>query len=169
MQKYTHPFYRLLMLLACVSMAASFAVIMLGVVAREAHWDIQGLDAYAGYAIAAALFLALPETLRHGDHIRVTLILQRLSPKVKNAFEYGCLAVAVTLSGYLAWFACRLVWVSYTTHDVSPSADVTALWIPQLAMALGCIGLAVSFLEALVSRMHGVDFFPENSEQAHVE
>ena len=169
MQKYTHPFYRFLMLLACIAMAASFAVIMLGVVAREAQWDIQGLDAYAGYAIAAALFLALPETLRHGDHIRVTLVLQRLSPKVKNAFEYGCLAIAVALSGYLAWFSCRLVWVSYTTHDVSPSADVTALWIPQLAMALGCIGLAVSFLEALVSRMHGVDFFPENSEQAHVE
>ena len=169
MQKYTHPFYRFLMLLACIAMAASFAVIMLGVVAREAQWDIQGLDAYAGYAIAAALFLALPETLRHGDHIRVTLILQRLSPKVKNAFEYGCLAVALALSGYLAWFSCRLVWVSYTTHDVSPSADVTALWIPQMAMALGCIGLAVSFLEALVSRMHGVDFFPENSEQAHVE
>ena len=169
MQKYTHPFYRFLMLLACIAMAASFAVIMLGVVAREAQWDIQGLDAYAGYAIAAALFLALPETLRHGDHIRVTLILQRLSPKVKNAFEYGCLAVALALSGYLAWFSCRLVWVSYTTHDVSPSADVTALWIPQMAMALGCIGLAVSFLEALVSRIHGVDFFPENSEQAHVE
>ena len=169
MQKYTHPFYRFLMLLASIAMAASFAVIMLGVVAREAHWDIQGLDAYAGYAIAAALFLALPETLRHGDHIRVTLVLQRLSPKVKNAFEYGCLAVAVVLSCYLAWFSCRLVWVSYTTHDVSPSADVTALWIPQLAMALGCIGLAVSFLEALVSRIHGVDFFPENSEQAHVE
>lgn len=169
MQKYTHIFYRALMALSCVFMAATFVTIMLGVVAREAQWDIPGLDAYAGYAIAAALFLALPETLRHGDHIRVTLVLQRLSAGLKNWFEYGCLFVAVALSAYLAWFACRLVWVSYITHDVSPSADVTALWVPQLAMALGCIGLAVSFVEALVHRLAGRNFFPENAEQAHVE
>jgi TRAP-type C4-dicarboxylate transport system permease small subunit len=37
--------------------------------------DIQGLDAYAGYAIAATLFFALPTALMHGDHIRVTLLL----------------------------------------------------------------------------------------------
>lgn len=105
-------FYRFLMFLACLSMVLAFASIMLGVAAREFGWDIQGLDAYAGYAVAAALFLALPGTLKHGDHIRVTLVMQRLPAKAQNALEYRCPLAASALSDYLAWFACHLVWVS---------------------------------------------------------
>ena len=155
--------YSAMMFLACLSMLAAFATIMLGVVAREAKLDIQGLDAYAGYSIAAALFLALPGTLRNGDHIRVTLILQKLGDKARNVLEYWSLGSALALALFLAWFSCRLVWVSYTTHDVSPSADATPLWIPQISMALGCIGLAVSFADALLARIQGIAFFAENS------
>ena len=152
-------FYSFLMLLSCLSMLAAFATIMLGVAAREFHWDIPGLDAYAGYAIAATLFLALPGTLKRGDHIRVTLVMQRLSPRAQSILEYWCMAVASVVSVYLAWFACRLVWVSRVTHDVSPSADASPLWIPQLAMALGSIGLAVAFLHALWAHATGRRFF----------
>lgn len=164
-------FYRFLMFLSCVSMVLAFASIMLGVAAREFRWDIQGLDAYAGYAIAATLFLALPSTLKHGDHIRVTLLIQRLPARAQNVLEYWCLLAASALSVYLAWFACRLVWVSYTTHDVSPSADASPLWIPQLAMALGCIGFAVAFLHALWARLNGRHFFhvPVDGEMARTE
>jgi len=152
-------FYRFLMLFSCVAMVLAFVSIMLGVAAREFGWDIPGLDAYAGYAIAATLFLALPSTLKHGDHIRVTLVMQRLPARAQNVLEYWCLLAASALSVYLAWFACRLVWVSYATHDVSPSADASPLWIPQLAMALGCIGFAVAFLHALWARLTGGQFF----------
>jgi TRAP-type C4-dicarboxylate transport system permease small subunit len=165
-----HRFYQALMALACLSMLAAFASIMLGVAAREFGWSFQGLDAYAGYSIAAALFLALPATLRQGDHIRVTLLVNRLGAKAANVLEYLCLALASGVAIYFAWFACRLVWVSYTTHDVSPSADATALWIPQLSMALGCIGFAISFIHALVARAAGVDFFTASSgEMARTE
>ena len=164
-------FYRFLMLLSCVAMVLAFVSIMLGVAAREFRWDIQGLDAYAGYAISATLFLALPSTLKHGDHIRVTLVMQRLSAKAQNAMEYWCLLAASALSLYLAWFVCRLVWVSYTTHDVSPAADASPLWIPQLAMAVGCIGFAVAFLHALWARLTGGQFFdaPVDGELAKTE
>jgi TRAP-type C4-dicarboxylate transport system permease small subunit len=152
-------FYRFLMWLSCASMVTAFISIMLGVAAREFRWDIQGLDAYAGYAIAATLFLALPSTFKHGDHIRVTLLMQRLSPRAQNVLEYWCLGATSALAVYVAWFTCRLVWVSFATHDVSPSADATALWIPQLSMALGCVGFAVSFLHALWARWTGSTFF----------
>jgi TRAP-type C4-dicarboxylate transport system permease small subunit len=49
----------------------------------------------------------------------------------------------------------RAVWLSYITHDVSPAADATPLWIPQLSMALGCIGFALVFLDAIVARWQG--------------
>jgi TRAP-type C4-dicarboxylate transport system permease small subunit len=49
------------------------------------------------------------------------------------------------------------VWVSHLTHDVSPAADVTPLWIPQTAMAVGCLGLTLAFLQAVLHRWHGAD------------
>jgi TRAP-type C4-dicarboxylate transport system permease small subunit len=171
MSRMLDKFYGFLMFLSCVSMVLTFVSILLGVAAREFGWDIQGLDAYAGYAIAATLFLALPSTLKHGDHIRVTLVMQRLPVRAKNVLEYWCLLAASALSVCLAWFACRLVWVSYVTHDVSPSADISPLWIPQLAMALGCIGFAVAFLHALWLQFVGGQFFdlPVEGELAKTE
>jgi TRAP-type C4-dicarboxylate transport system permease small subunit len=164
-------FYKCLLVLACLSMLAAFGAIVLGIVARQVGWDIQGLDAYAGYAIAATLFLALPETFRQGDHIRVTLLLQKLPPKARTAFEYWGLGAGTALALYLAWFAARLAWISWSTHDVSSSADATPLWIPQLSMVLGCIGFAVSFLDALAARIHAREFFRVEvpGEIAHVE
>jgi len=152
-------FYKFLLVLACLAMLAAFGSILLGVAARMAHWDIPGLDAYAGYSIAAALFLALPDTLRHGDHIRVTLVLQKLPSRVRGAFEAWCLAAGLGLSATVAFYACRVAWLSYTTHDVSPGSDATPLWIPQLAMVLGCIGFAVAFADACVARLKDREFF----------
>lgn len=163
-------FYNTLMALAAVAMVGCFAVVMLGIADRQFGLGLRGLDAYAGYLIAAALFLALPGTLQRGEHIRVTLLLQHVPKRVQTALEVWCLAAGVALSLYLAWFACRLVWVSQTTHDVSPSSDATALWIPQIAMALGCVGLAVAFLDAAVSRLASTTFYLDaGSEAAHVE
>lgn len=166
MDKLAKTFYRLLLLLACIAMVAALAVVMLGVAARQFLWDIPGLDAYAGYAVAAALFLALPDTLRHGDHIRVTLVLQKLPRRSRVAFEYGCLATATFLSAYFAWFSVRLVWLSFQFHDVSPAADATPLWIPQILMALGSIGFAVAFADALISRLRGHDWFESSDGEA---
>jgi TRAP-type C4-dicarboxylate transport system permease small subunit len=159
MSKMFSRFYRTLMVGAALAMVSAFAVIILGVVARKAEWDIPGLDAYAGYFIAAALFLALPETLRYGDHIRVTLLLQKSSSRIQNALEYWALLSGTVITAYLAWFAGRLVVVSYITHDVSEKMDASPLWIPQTMMALGCIGFFAIFVEALLARWQGKPFF----------
>ena len=159
MNKFANPIYRALLALACVSMMAALMSVMLGIIGRQIDWNLPGLDAYAGYSIAAALFLALPAAFKHGDHIRVTLILQGLSARVRGGFEYGCLAVGLLLAVYLCWFSANLVWVSYILHDVSPAADVTPMWIPQLSMAIGCAGFLLAFIHALVARWQGQEFF----------
>ncbi len=169
MSQLVFRFYQGLMFLSCVSMVAAFVSVLLGVLAREVHWDLPGLDAYAGYAIACALFLALPSTLRRGEHIRVTLLLDRLPARVRGAFEWVCLVSGLTIALALAWFSIRLVWMSWTTHDISPGADATPLWIPQIGMALGCVGFALSFAHALLMRLRGDQFIAMSAEAAHIE
>lgn len=169
MDKLTLNFYRGMLALSCAAMLAAFAMVSLGIVARLVNWDLPGLDAYAGYAIAAALFLALPSTLLRGEHIRVTLVMERAPARVRAALEWWCLVAAAGLSMYLAWFAARLVWVSYATNDVSTASDASPLWIPQLAMALGCIGFAIAFVHAVIARWRGRDITRASGESAHSE
>ena len=167
MDKLVRNFYKLLMLLSGISMLAAFAAVTLGVFAREViHLNIDGLDAYAGYAIAAALFFALPSTLQNGDHIRVTLVLDRLPERLRSAFEWFCLSAALVLTLYIAWYAVRSVWISYITHDISPAADASPLWIPQIAMAVGTVLLFVAFVDEWVQELRGLRVRDAGDEEA---
>jgi hypothetical protein len=73
--------------------------------------------------------------------------------------EWWALLAGAVLSLMLAVYACRLVWVSFATHDISQGSDATPLWLPQLGMALGCVGLAVAVLHAALARWHGSPFY----------
>lgn len=166
LHRLAHGFYKVLLVLAGIAMIGAFVAIMLNILARIFGWNIPGLDGYAGYAIAAALFLALPSTLQHNEHIRATLLLDHVSPGTRGRMETLALLLGTAIALFLAWFSVRLVWVSYTLHDVAPTGDATPLWIPQLSMALGAFGFALAFVQALASRFGGPAFFAEPSGEA---
>lgn len=166
MRRLLDGIYTFLGALACASLFMTFIAITGSVVVRKAGWDVQGLDAYAGYGIAAALFLALPITFQRGEHIRVGLILERASPAWRGRLHRLCLVAGTVIATYLAWFSARLVWMSYATHDISQGIDATPLWIPQIAMAVGATGFAISLFDALVCDLRGTRFFSMSSDDA---
>ena len=117
--------------------------------------DLPGADAYAGYCTAAAAFLALAPTLRRGEHIRVTLLLNHLPKAAHHALDIFCHIVALFMSGALAWFSIRLVMQSREFVDISTGLDATPLWIPQLGMAIGTSLFTLAFLMDLVLLLTG--------------
>ena len=145
--------------LAAFFMVLLLIAVLLSVTSRVLGFNVPGIDMYAGYMMAGAGFLALAHTLKKGEHIRVTLVLDRLGQRARAGFEWGALIAALGLAVCLAWFAMRAVWLSYITHDVSPAADATPLWIPQLSMAIGCVAFALAFLDAIVARWRGREWF----------
>jgi hypothetical protein len=44
-------------------------------------------DEFAGYCMGASAFLGLADALRSGDHIRVTLVADRLAPRARRAIS----------------------------------------------------------------------------------
>ena len=148
---------------------ATLAIEVVGIAARALGFSMAGADAYAGYFLAAGSFLALGYALRQGDHIRVTLILQRLRGRTRWWMEVLCLVIASALSVYFAYFAARLVWGSYAFNDISQNVDATPLWIPQLSMAVGLAGLALAFFEQLVITVRTRRLPPAVNEAAHIE
>jgi TRAP-type C4-dicarboxylate transport system permease small subunit len=136
--------------LGALFILATLLIEVANIAGRQLGYSMAGADAYAGYTLAAGSFLALAATLRHGDHIRVSLLIQRLHGRARWWAEVFCLTVASLLSGYFAYFAAKLVWGSYVYRDISQNVDATPLWIPQLSMAIGIAGLFVAFVEQLV-------------------
>ena len=156
--------------LAALFMVALLAMVMISILGRQLNFNLSGVDAYAGYMMAASGFLALAHTLKRGEHIRVTLLLSALHGAWRRGFELWSLFAASLLALLFAGYSVKLAWQSRVLNDISTSSDATPLWIPQLAMALGCIGFAVSFADALLARLQGRRFFKaEGDEIARVE
>lgn len=141
--------------LAAVFMIGVLVMVLLSVLGRQFHFHVPGTDAYAGYAMAAAGFLALAHTLKRNEHIRVTLLLGRLTGGARRGLELWSLSAAVLLSGLFAWFALRLVMQSHEFNDISTGNDATPLWIPQLAMAIGTLVLFIAFVDEWVLELRG--------------
>jgi TRAP-type C4-dicarboxylate transport system permease small subunit len=136
--------------LAALFMVGLLGMVLLSIVSRQLHFHVPGADAYAGYLMAGAGFLALAHTLKRGEHIRVTLLLSVLKGGTRKAFELWSLGIATLLASLFAFYSCKLAWQSHGFHDISTGSDATPLWIPQIAMALGTVILAIAFIDELV-------------------
>ena len=155
--------------LAALFMVGLLLMVLLSIAGRQLHFHLPGTDAYAGYMMAGAGFLALAHTLKRGEHIRVTLLLSALHGRTRHGLELWALAVAVLLSGFLAFYSARLAWQSFTFHDISTSNDATPLWLPQLSMAVGTLVLAVAFVDELVLEWRGQRVQVSSDEALHNE
>ncbi len=155
--------------LAAVFMVGTLGFVLVGISARLLHFHVPGTDAYAGYCMAAAGFLALAHTFQHGEHIRVTLFLDRLSPGRKQVLERVALMIGTLLAALFAFYSVRLAWQSWQFNDVSTGNDATPLWLPQLAMAAGTLVLLLAFVDASVGHWRGRRRAPQSDTPLHNE
>jgi TRAP-type C4-dicarboxylate transport system permease small subunit len=154
---------------AAVFMVGLLVMVLLSISSRLLHFHVPGTDAYAGYMMAGAGFLALAHTLKRGEHIRVTLLLSALQGGAKRGLEIWSLLAAVGLSGLFAFYSAKLVWQSRLFNDISTSNDATPLWIPQLGMAIGALILLVAFIDELVLELRGQRVVSTSDEASHNE
>lgn len=153
--------------LAALLMIGVLMMVLLSIVSRLLHFHVPGTDAYAGYAMAGAGFLALAHTLKRNEHIRVTLVIGRLKGGARRVLELWSLTVAVLLAGLFAFYSARLSWQSHEFHDISTSNDATPLWIPQLLMAAGTLVLFIALLDEWVMELRGRRQRPEAGGTHH--
>lgn len=104
-------------------------------------------DEFAGYLMGASAFLALAHTFAQDEHIRVTLVLDRVAPATRRTLEHIAVAVAAALAGYLAWHITKLAVQSWQLDERSAGLIALPMWIPQAAMAFGAITFFLAVLE----------------------
>jgi TRAP-type C4-dicarboxylate transport system permease small subunit len=155
--------------LAALAMIGVLLMVLLSIVSRQFGFHVPGTDAYAGYSMAAAGFLALAHTLKRNEHIRVTLLLGKLQGRARRGLEMWALSAAVFLSGLFAFYSIRLAWISRAINDMSTGNDATPLWIPQIAMALGTVILFIAFVDDWVLQFQGKRQQQQPEEALHHE
>lgn len=132
-----------------------FAAMIAQTAMREMGFSTKGMDDLVAWMAAGAFFLALAHTFRHGDFVRVSLLLEHLGVRTRTALEAAGLAIAAVFTGYLAWWAVRYVYESWKFKEISTGQVIVPIWIPQLTFSIGACLLFVAVLEQLWEVLRG--------------
>lgn len=94
-------------------------------------------DEFGRYLLVGAAFLGLAYTMREGGHIRVMVLVNRLSKKLANRLRLLTLAIVLSMTTILVITAAQMVLRSYTLGLKSPSIWLVPLHFPQLLLLIG--------------------------------
>lgn len=162
--------YRGCSMLAALCLVIIASLIILQIVGRLLGFIIPSADDIAGYCMAASIFLPLADTLRSGGHIRVSLLIAWLPPKLLQMVEIINATIGMIFTGYFAGYAISMVWQTYQFGEISQGYLPIPLWMPQSTMALGLFVLFVAFVEEWVRVLRGLPpRYAESSEAARTE
>ncbi len=104
---------------------------------------------------AAAAFFTMAHAFKHGDFVRVTLMLESASPANRRRLELVSLFIGSVATAYLAWSACLFTYESWEFNDMAQGMLPMPLWIPQLSFAFGAVLLWVAVVDELQLVMRG--------------
>lgn len=154
---------------AALALALIGVVIIAQIIARLIGQQVPAADDFAAWAMAASAFLALPYAMRHGDHIRVTLILQRLPAGLQRGTETLATALGFALAAWAAWHAAVFVHDSWQYDEVAQGLLRVPLWVPQLCMPVGLALLALMLGDRLWRCLAGLPLGDEAADTARTE
>ena len=132
-----------------------FVLMILAGVGRQLNWHVSGLNDVVAWLCAAAAFLAMAHAFRHGDFVRVTLLLEAVSPKLRRALDVTCLLIASVSVSYLTYAATSFTWESYEFAEMATGLVVIPIWIPQSTFVVGCWLLLIAMVDELVGVVRG--------------
>ncbi len=139
----------------------AFFIVLIGVlmiaqsVLRELNVRTGAVNDVVAWFCAAAAFFTMAHAFKHGDFVRVTLLLESVSARTRRALEITALAIGSLAVGYLAWWACKFTYESWEFNDIAQGLLALPLWIPQLSFALGSVLLWVAVLDELILVLRG--------------
>lgn len=132
-----------------------FVLMMLLSAGRPLGLNIPTGDDFASWTMAAVSFLGLAHTFRHGEMIRVGLLIDRLEGRKKRIAELLALAIGTFCVGFFAYYAVSMTYDSWRFSDMSQGIIAYPLWIPQLGYSGGLVILLIAFIDELIHVLPG--------------
>lgn len=142
-------------ILGAIALAAIGCIIAAQVIGRQFGATVLGADDLTAFSVAASAALPLAYAFRHGAHIRVDLIIGRLSGAPRFAMETIALAAAAGLVAIFAWSMIDLATDSFAFDDVAQGSVAWKLWVPQSMVGLGTALFALCLIDDLIVHLAG--------------
>ncbi|CCN82941.1 putative TRAP-type C4-dicarboxylate transport system, small permease component [Vibrio nigripulchritudo SFn27] len=155
MNTFKHTLYMLSGYSSGLCIVLMMLIILAQVIGRMFGFIVPSAEDFSGYALAASTFFGLAYAFREGGHIRVTLVIQRLPASVQKYQETAILIFAFLLVTFMSFYCAHMVWESYDFEEVTHGYIPIPLWIPQVPVAIGMIGLNLAVLDNLIIALKG--------------
>jgi len=155
MTAFRHYFYLSSAFLSGASLVIMTMLILAQIAARFFGTVIPSSEDFAGWLLSATIFFGLAYTFNEGGHIRVTMLLTRLSIAKRRYLEFINLIAGLLISGYLAFYTFHTVYESYDFEDVTDTYLAVPLWMVQTPMAIGSLFLFVAMLDSFIEIIVG--------------
>ena len=155
MNKIRHYFYLSSVVLSGGSLVIMTLLILAQITARAFDTVIPSSEDFAGWLLSATIFFGLAYTFNVGGHIRVTMLLTRLSEKKRHFQEYVNIIVALLITSYFAFYSLFTVYDSYIYEEVSDTYLVVPLWMVQMPMGVGSLFLFIAVVDSFIEMISG--------------
>lgn len=133
---------------ACIALICVLMVVQ--TLGRQLSFPTGAINDVVSWLCAAAAFLTMAHAFKHGDFVRVTLLLEKASPPVRRALELACLVIALLAVAYLSWWACLFTYQSWQFNELAQGLWAIPIWIPQMSFAVGSLLFLVAIIDELV-------------------
>ena len=141
--------------LAAACLVAICALMMVMSLGREVGVNVRSGDDITAWLNAAMFALGLAYTFRHGEMVRVGIVIERMTGRRRVRGEISCLLVGCACTGALAWFCLDMVRDAWTFNDRAQGVLAAPMWIVQLPVAIGMAVQFIAFAEQLVLALAG--------------
>jgi TRAP-type C4-dicarboxylate transport system permease small subunit len=122
---------------------------------REVGVLVRGADDITSWLCAASAFFALGHTFRHGELVRVGILVDRLDARKRRWAEVLALSITSLFVGYMAWAVTKFVWESWKFNEVAQGLIRIPIWIPQMSFVIGVLIFLVAVLDELATVLRG--------------
>jgi TRAP-type C4-dicarboxylate transport system permease small subunit len=140
---------------AAICLAGIFVLMMVQAIGREFGMLVRGADDITAWLCAAASFLALGHTFRHGELVRVGLFIDMLRPGGRRIAEVVALSMTAAFVGYMVWAVGKFVYESWKFKEVAQGLVKIPIWIPQMCFVLGVLIFFIAVIDELVAVLRG--------------
>ena len=113
-------------------------------------------EEYSAYLLVVFGSMALAYTFKSEGHIRVDLILSKLSPRNKQVINLFCTVIAFFVFVYMAFQSWGQFYGSWLSGESSMHFSKTPLWAPQVFIFAGAVLMVLQLLSTAAALFRGL-------------
>jgi TRAP-type C4-dicarboxylate transport system permease small subunit len=126
---------------------------------RYLGFSLQGVDEIGGYLMAVIVAIGFSGALYSHAHIRIDLLLPRLSRPTALWLNVAAVGSIVAFAIFLLWQGVRVLVQSHALHAVAPTPLLTPLVVPEtiwvVALLYFVVAGAAFFVKVLAHALRG--------------